>query len=131
MHLNDEPGAAYRTQVDVGRVDAGSKADQPELRRLYTEYASRTTAFSNIPVVLSSGLASYLVNFEHMCSEQILSSAMPRLVLSKWPQVKVFADALQPLVLGQLLRPLFGKFFSRHKRYTNIVDKPVILPPAA
>ena len=96
VDVSVRPASAYRTQVDVGRVDAGGKADQPELRRLYGEYASRTTAFSNIPVVLSSGLASYLVNFEHLCSEQILSSAMPRLVLSKWPQVKVFADALQP-----------------------------------
>jgi len=96
VDVSVRPASAYRTQVDVGRVDAGSKQDQPDLRRMYSEYASRTTAFSNIPVVLSSGLASYLVNFEHLCSEQILSSAMPRLVLSKWPQVKVFADALQP-----------------------------------
>ncbi|QNK00966.1 MG2 domain-containing protein [Dyella telluris] len=96
VDVSVRPASAYRTQVDVGRVDAGAKQEQPDLRRLYGEYASRTTAFSNIPVVLSSGLASYLVNFEHLCSEQILSSAMPRLVLSKWPQVKVFADALQP-----------------------------------
>lgn len=34
---------------------------------------------------------------------------------------------LLPLVLGQLLRPVFGRFFGRHKRYTNIVDKLVIL----
>lgn len=34
---------------------------------------------------------------------------------------------LLPLVLGQLLRPLFGKFFARHKRYTSLVDKLVIL----
>lgn len=37
------------------------------------------------------------------------------------------AMLLLPLVLGQLLRPLFGKFFARHKRYTNIADKLVIL----
>lgn len=37
------------------------------------------------------------------------------------------AMLLLPLVLGQLARPLFGKFFARHKRYTNIVDKLVIL----
>lgn len=37
------------------------------------------------------------------------------------------AMLLLPLVLGQLLRPLFGKFFARHKRYTTIVDKLVIL----
>ncbi|MHC8372788.1 bile acid:sodium symporter family protein [Pseudomonas sp. MDT1-85] len=37
------------------------------------------------------------------------------------------AMLLLPLVLGQLLRPVFGKFFGRHKRYTNIVDKLIIL----
>ena len=34
---------------------------------------------------------------------------------------------LLPLVLGQLLRPWLGRFFTRHKRYTNIIDKLVIL----
>lgn len=34
---------------------------------------------------------------------------------------------LLPLVLGQLLRPWLGRFFARHKRYTNIMDKVVIL----
>lgn len=34
---------------------------------------------------------------------------------------------LLPLVLGQLLRPLLGKFFGRHKKYTNLIDKIVIL----
>lgn len=34
---------------------------------------------------------------------------------------------LAPLVLGQLLRPWLGRFFARHKRYTNIMDKVVIL----
>jgi sodium/bile acid cotransporter 7 len=37
------------------------------------------------------------------------------------------AMLLLPLVLGQLMRPLLGKFFARYKRYTNIVDKLVIL----
>jgi len=37
------------------------------------------------------------------------------------------AMLLLPLVLGQLVRPLFGKFFARHKRYTNVADKLVIL----
>ncbi|MDD0976311.1 bile acid:sodium symporter family protein [Pseudomonas fontis] len=34
---------------------------------------------------------------------------------------------LMPLVLGQLLRPWLGRFFARHKRYTNVMDKLVIL----
>jgi solute carrier family 10 (sodium/bile acid cotransporter), member 7 len=37
------------------------------------------------------------------------------------------AMLLLPLVLGQLVRPFLGTFFARHKRYTNIVDKVVIL----
>ena len=37
------------------------------------------------------------------------------------------AMLLLPLVLGQLVRPLCGRFFARHKRYTNICDKVVIL----
>ena len=96
VDVSVRPASAYRTQVDVGRVDANSKVDQPDLRRMYSEYASRDAAISTVPVVLSSGLTTYLVNFQHYCSEQIVSSAMPRLVLSKWPQVKVFAEALQP-----------------------------------
>lgn len=34
---------------------------------------------------------------------------------------------LAPLLLGQAARPLLGAFFARHKRYTNILDKSVIL----
>lgn len=34
---------------------------------------------------------------------------------------------LAPLLLGQALRPWLGKFFARHKRYTNVMDKVVIL----
>nr|WP_311138277.1 bile acid:sodium symporter [Pseudomonas amygdali] len=37
------------------------------------------------------------------------------------------AMLLLPLILGQLLRPLLGKFFARHKKYTNLIDKLVIL----
>lgn len=34
---------------------------------------------------------------------------------------------LLPLILGQLVRPLVGKFFAKHKKYTNLIDKIVIL----
>lgn len=41
--------------------------------------------------------------------------------------LKLSLMLLLPLVLGQLLRPLLGTFFSRHKKYTGIIDKLVIL----
>ena len=34
---------------------------------------------------------------------------------------------LLPLIIGQLVRPLVGKFFARHKKFTNLIDKIVIL----
>ncbi|WP_232823630.1 alpha-2-macroglobulin [Dyella sp. C9] len=115
VDVSVRPASAYRTQVDVGRVDAGSKQDQPDLRRMYGEYASRDASISNIPVVLSSGLTTYLVNFQHYCSEQIVSAAMPRLVLAKWPQVKVFADALQPVMSG-------GKKLTNEEALSQFLD---------
>ncbi|MEG5265305.1 bile acid:sodium symporter family protein [Pseudomonas sp. JDS28PS106] len=41
--------------------------------------------------------------------------------------LKLCGILLLPLVLGQLMRPLLGKFFARHKKYTNLIDKVVIL----
>lgn len=41
--------------------------------------------------------------------------------------LKLSLMLLLPLVLGQLVRPLVGKFFARHKKYTNLIDKIVIL----
>ena len=96
IDLSVRPAAAYRTQVDVGRVESNSQAELKPLRPLYDAYASRDAAISSLPVVLAQGITSYLVNYQHYCSEQIVSSAMPRLVVSKWPVVPVFAHALQP-----------------------------------
>jgi len=41
--------------------------------------------------------------------------------------LKLSLMLLLPLVLGQLVRPLIGKFFAKHKKYTNLIDKIVIL----
>jgi uncharacterized protein YfaS (alpha-2-macroglobulin family) len=96
VDVSVRPASPYRTQVDVGRVESNSKNDQPELRKLYDQYASRDAAISTLPVVLSHGLTTYLINYQNYCSEQLISQAMPRLVLAKWPTVPVFAHALQP-----------------------------------
>jgi len=114
VDLSVRPASAYRTQVDVGRVEAGAKADLPDLRKLYDEYAARDTAISSLPVVLAQGLSSYLINYQNYCSEQIISSAMPRLVLPKWPVVPVFAHVLQPT--------LQEKKISNEEALSNFLD---------
>jgi len=95
-YVSVRPAAAYRTQVDVGRIEAGQTSDLAPLRQLFAAYASRAAALSNIPVVLAAPLVSYLVNGENYCSEQVVSMAMPRLVVARWPIVPVFAHALEP-----------------------------------
>ena len=96
VDLSVRPAAAYRTQIDAGRVDAGGQAELAHLRAMYDAHASRDAATSSLPLVLAQGITSYLVNYQNYCSEQIISSAMPLLVVAKWPVVPVFAHALQP-----------------------------------
>lgn len=96
VELSVRPASAYRTQIDVARVAAGSQEDLPNLRKLYDAYASRDAAFSTVPIVLAQGLTTYLINYQNYCSEQLVSAAMPRLVMAKWPAAPMFVQALQP-----------------------------------
>ena len=96
VDVSVRPASAYRTQVDVGQVATRSQIEMPSLRPMFDAYASRDAAISPLPVVLAQGITSYLVNYQNYCSEQVVSMAMPRLIVAKWPQVPVFAHALQP-----------------------------------
>ena len=96
VDLSVRPASAYRTQVDIARVDPGSKQDQSNLRSMYDAYASRDAAISPLPLVLAQGLTTYLVNYQNYCSEQLVSAAMPRLIVARWPGAPAFAHALQP-----------------------------------
>jgi uncharacterized protein YfaS (alpha-2-macroglobulin family) len=95
VDLSVRPAAAYRAEVDIARIGANSKADLPGLRKMYDAHASRDAIISTVPVVLSQGLMSWLVNVQNYCSEQIVSAAVPRLVASKWPPVSPLTRVLQ------------------------------------
>jgi alpha-2-macroglobulin len=97
VDVSVRPASAYRTQVGVGQVATRSQIDTAALRPMYDAYATRDAAISPLPVVLAQGITSYLVNYQNYCSEQIVSAAMPRLIMDKWPQVPVFSHVLQPV----------------------------------
>jgi hypothetical protein len=99
--ISVRPAAAFRTQLDFGRVASGATRSVAPLRNLYDAYAVRTGAVSTVPLVLSNGLASWLVNYDNYCSEQITSSAMPRLIAAKWANVPAFAKSLHPILDGK------------------------------
>lgn len=94
VDVSVRPAAAFRTQLDAGRLDAGKKASVPNLRPMYDAYASRDASMSTAPLVLSEGLSSYLVNFDHYCSEQTVSAVVPRLFASNWLSVRALTSAM-------------------------------------
>ncbi|WP_439891279.1 alpha-2-macroglobulin family protein [Ralstonia sp. 25C] len=96
VDVSIRPAAAFRTQLDVARIDADKKANLPNLRKMYDAYAAREASMSTGPLVLSQGLASYLVNYQHYCSEQVVSAAVPRLFASKWISTPSLRNALAP-----------------------------------
>jgi len=85
-------------------------------------------AAGNVPgAILNASLSSVLgiVITPWLC-DQLASAGAADIDLSE-TLLDLSLMLLLPLVLGQLVRPLLGKFFARHKRYTNLIDKWVIL----
>jgi uncharacterized repeat protein (TIGR01451 family) len=85
VDVSVRPAAAYRTQIDIARVGAGAQSVMPTLRPMYDAYASREARISTVPAVMSMGLASYLANWDHYCSEQLTSIALSNLIARGWP----------------------------------------------
>jgi uncharacterized protein YfaS (alpha-2-macroglobulin family) len=78
------PATPHSTRVTVGSFTGSQEV--PVVRDLHAEYRSTEAAVSPIPLVLASGLANYLDNFPHLCTEQLVSRAMPAIVLGKRPE---------------------------------------------
>jgi alpha-2-macroglobulin len=97
IDVSVRPASAYRSQLDIGRLEPYSKTVISDLRPMYDAFSQRDASVSTIPLVLTQALTSWLVNYDNYCSEQIVSASMPRLIASKWSQLPVFSRALQPV----------------------------------
>lgn len=86
------------------------------------------SAGGNVPAaILNASLSSVLGIFitPWLCS-LVVGSGSDGIDLGA-TLLDLCALLLAPLLLGQVLRPWLGRFFARHKRYTNVMDKVVIL----
>lgn len=86
------------------------------------------SAFGNVPAaILNASVSSVLGIFitPWLCSLAV-GSGQGGIDLGS-TLVDLCSMLLLPLVLGQVLRPWLGKWFARHKRYTSVIDKVVIL----
>jgi uncharacterized protein YfaS (alpha-2-macroglobulin family) len=94
--LSVRPDVAYRVSIDTSRVAPGSRFDFDKLRNLHAPYSQRNAVMSSSPIVLARGLTSFLIDYPNYCTEQIISAAMPRLIVADWPAAQAFVPALRP-----------------------------------
>lgn len=84
--LSVRPATPYRVQLDAASVPAGKSVELPLTRSLYPQHRELAVSVSPLPLALAHGLATWLGNYAHACTEQLVSMAMPALVLSARPE---------------------------------------------
>ncbi|MCL2789931.1 MAG: alpha-2-macroglobulin [Desulfobulbus sp.] len=80
------PATPYRQELQAGTVAAGKEIEIPITRRLFAEHRKLNVGISASPLVMADGLTTYLDEFPYSCTEQIVSRAVPALVLSHRPE---------------------------------------------
>ena len=84
LDVSVRPATPMATTLALGSF-TGSK-EVPTPRDLVPEYRKQEVAISVLPLALAPGLMSYLDNFEHLCTEQLVSRTLPALVLARRPE---------------------------------------------
>lgn len=86
MHsdLSIRPASPRMTSVRLG---AFTQTQELAIERLLFNQQRKVSAgISPLPLVAVSALSDYLDNFTHNCTEQLISKAIPAVVLSKYPE---------------------------------------------
>jgi len=96
IELSLRPAIVARQDMRVGRADR--RVVLKDLRNMFDQRATRQLSASVSPLVAIDGLTAYLNGYPHMCTEQLLSQALPALVLSAHPEFGkiVTAPSSQP-----------------------------------
>ena len=85
IDLSVRPATPYMTTLIAGSLKHGSK-DVNVDRNMYPEHQTLEASTSLVPLSMAHGLVSYLSNYPYVCTEQIVSQAMPALVLAERPE---------------------------------------------
>lgn len=85
IDLSIRPATPYMTQLKAGVLGKGDRDLVPE-RNLYPHHRRLETGVSLLPLQFAHGFVSYLANYPYACTEQIVSQAMPTVLLSSRPE---------------------------------------------
>jgi uncharacterized protein YfaS (alpha-2-macroglobulin family) len=77
------PATAYVTSLLAGSFSGDTRV--PITRTMYPQYRTLEASISTLPLALAHGLVSYLERYPYSCTEQLVSEAMPAIVLSHRP----------------------------------------------
>ena len=86
VSLSVRPATPFRTQIDAAVIKPDSRLDLPVSRQLFPQFREQEAGVSMLPMALASGFVSYLGSYPYSCTEQLVSQAMPALVLAKRPE---------------------------------------------
>lgn len=84
MDISVRPAAPMATTLSLGSFAGSKEVETP--RSLVPEFRKQEVTLSALPLALAPGLMSYLDNFEHACTEQLVSRSLPALALAKRPE---------------------------------------------
>lgn len=84
IELSLRPAIVARQDLRVGRAD--QRVVLKNLRPMFNQRATRQLSASVSPLVALDGFTSYLNDYPYLCTEQIVSQAMPALVLGAHPE---------------------------------------------
>lgn len=83
VSLDVRPATPHLTTIEIGRLEAGRSATVVVPRQLFPHHRTLEAGISALPLGLAHGLIRYLEHFPHGCTEQVVSQAMPAMVLSQ------------------------------------------------
>ena len=84
LDISVRPATPMATTLSLGSFTGSAEVATP--RDLVPEFRKQEVAISMLPLALAPGLMSYLDNFEHLCTEQLVSRTLPALVLARRPE---------------------------------------------
>jgi len=79
------PASPYVTEITAGYF--ASTVDVPIGRSLYPNHRKLDVGVSSLPLVLAGGLADYLDDYPHLCTEQLVSRGFAALVIAQRPEL--------------------------------------------
>lgn len=82
------PLVLFRVESDIGRMGEQTQSFENK-RDMYEAFALREAKAAHSPFIVSTGLASYLNNYPHLCSEQLVSRAISSMINDKYKDIMI------------------------------------------